>query len=271
MIDARGVTKRFGEEVVLDGLDFRIGRGERVALLGVNGAGKTTLLRCLLGITAFEGQLLVDGLAAGAPGREGKEVRRRIGYVPQHPPRFELGVDGFVDLFSGLRGVPAEGPAGLLDRFGLEEERRTDRPLRELSGGMLQKLMLAVSLGAEVPVLLLDEPTASLDPGARLDFLRALAEAPASTTVLFASHRLDDIRALAERVLLLDGGRLTYDGDLEELLASGRAPKGGAAGGVIGGATLVRHLLEESGSPPSLRGSSGGAASRPQWAVGGVP
>jgi len=217
VIRAEGLCKRYGAHVVLDGLDLRIDRGERVALLGLNGAGKTTLFRCILGLTPFEGRLSVDALAAGPSARE---VRRRVGYVPQRPPIFDLSLAEFVELFTAIRGAATDGAAARLEAFGLPLAARGRQPLRELSGGMLQKAFLALALGDGRSVLLLDEPTASLDPESRRDVLRAVAGADLETTVLLATHRLEEVRALAGRVLLLGGGRLLFDGPVEELEAA---------------------------------------------------
>lgn len=220
MIQAAGLTKRYGEHVILDGLQLSVEPGERVAILGLNGAGKTTLFRCLLGVAEFAGDLRVGGHPAGPHGRE---ARRMIGYVPQQPPRFDLTLDGFVSLFVGLRGGSVDRTRTRLADFGLSPERHGGKSLRDLSGGMLQKAVLAVALAADAPVLLLDEPTANLDPGSRREFLEALGRVDSSTTLLFASHRLGDVEALAERLLVLHEGRFVYDGDLGGLwrLAAG--------------------------------------------------
>lgn len=216
MITARSLTKRYGEHVVLDSLDLDVPRGQRVALLGLNGAGKTTLLRCLLGLSRFEGSLTLDGLAAGS-GSEGRSVRAQVGYVPQQPPRYDFRLSEFVDFFCRIRGCPTDGAERLLERLGLSLATDGGKKLRELSGGMLQKALLAVAMGSGAPVLLLDEPTASLDPSARRDFLDAVRSAPSDMTLLFASHRLDDVEALADRALILEAGRFAFDGTLEEL------------------------------------------------------
>lgn len=214
MIRVEGLTKRYGEQVVLDGLDLEVGRGERVAVLGLNGAGKTTLLRCLLGVVGFEGSVEVDGERAGPAG---KEARRRIGYVPQRPPVFDMSVTAFLELFSDLRDAPTEAAAERMAEFGLPLESVGDKTMSELSGGMLQKALLAVALGAEVPVLLLDEPTASLDPSSRREFSRVLAGVDEERTIVFATHRLEDVEALANRVVLLHRGGAVFDGGLREL------------------------------------------------------
>lgn len=216
MITARSLTKRYGEHIVLDSLDLDVPRGQRVALLGLNGAGKTTLLRCLLGLSRFEGSLTLDGHAAGS-GPEGRSVRAQVGYVPQQPPRYDFRLSDFVDFFCRMRGCPTAGAERLLDELGLSLATDGGKKLRELSGGMVQKALLAVAMGSGAPVLLLDEPTASLDPSARRDLLNAVRTAPSDMTLLFASHRLDDVEALAERALILDAGRFAFDGTLEEL------------------------------------------------------
>lgn len=214
MISAAGLVKSYGPQTVLDRLDFRIERGERVALLGLNGAGKTTLFRCLLSLTDFEGELLVDGTAAS---RGRKEVRRKIGYVPQKAPPYDMTLTEFVAFFSSLRGVGMEGPAATLAELGMPLDETGGKTLAELSGGMVQKALLALALGSGSEVLLLDEPTANLDPGARRDLFRAVRDLTEDVTLLFASHRLDEIEILAERVLVLHDAGLAFDGSLEAL------------------------------------------------------
>ena len=209
MIHANRLSKRYGDHVVLRELDLQVGRSERVAILGLNGAGKTTLFRCLLGLTGFEGDLQVGGFHAGPHGRE---ARRQIGYVPQQPPRFDLTLDRFIDLFSALRGGSASDVRERLDGLGLSVAEHGRKSLRDLSGGMLQKAVLGIALGAEAPVLLLDEPTANLDAGSRREFLAALGRIDPATTLLFASHRLSDVEALADRLLVLSEGTFVYDG-----------------------------------------------------------
>lgn len=216
MIAAAGLSRRFGDQRVLDGLTLSIAAGERVALLGLNGAGKTTLFRCMLGLITFDGELAIDGIAVD---RRGREARARIGYVPQRPPHFPGSLGELVAFFSGLRGLDEGEVAARMAALDLSLAEHADKPVRALSGGMLQKTLLALATAARVPVLLLDEPTANLDPRARRDFVRALGEVPEGTTVLLSSHRLEDIRAVADRLLLLHGGRIVFDGSFAELEA----------------------------------------------------
>jgi ABC-type multidrug transport system ATPase subunit len=242
MIRGRGLVKRFGSRTVLDGLDFEVQRGERVAILGVNGAGKTTLFRCLLGLTAFDGELTVDARAAGPAAQD---VRARIGYVPQLPPIFDLTLAGFVDLFAELRGVPRPAARERVESLGLSLAESGGRAMRELSGGMLQKAYLALALAAESPVLLLDEPTASLDPGSRREFVRLLGTVEPSTTVVLASHRLEEIEPLADRLIVLHQGRAAFDGALPELWARAGVESGlWIAAEPAGRAALLSGLSE---------------------------
>jgi len=217
VIAAAGLSKRFGRQSVLDAIDLSIGAGERVALLGLNGAGKTTLFRCLLGLVPFEGRLEIDGLDATAHGRE---VRDRIGYVPQRPPHFPGTLGELVAFFGGLRGLDPAEVSEHMSALDLSFADHAGKPVRALSGGMLQKTLLALATAARVPLLLLDEPTANLDPRARRDFVRALERVPDETTVLLSSHRLEDIRAVADRLLLLHDGRILFDGSFEALEAA---------------------------------------------------
>ncbi len=216
MIEARGLTKNYGARVVLSDLDLSVERGQRLALLGLNGAGKTTLLRCVMGVLSFEGSIEVAGIDVAAAG---KRVRSRIGYVPQRPPHFPTTLATMVEFFSTLRGVPSRKISDRLDALGLTLGKTGDLQLRELSGGMLQKALLAVALASDPPVLILDEPTANLDPRARGEFMRALREVSPETTVLLASHRLDEVEMIADRIWILHNGIRVFDGSLGDLRA----------------------------------------------------
>jgi ABC-type multidrug transport system ATPase subunit len=220
MIEARGLSKRFGSRLVLEDLEFTVEGGGRLALLGLNGAGKTTLLRCLMGVLSFEGAVRVDGFDVA---EAGKRARGLIGYVPQRPPLFSMTLDRLVEFFSDLRGIPRERIAEHLEGLGLPLSETGGLGLRELSGGMVQKVLLAAALAADPPLLLLDEPTANLDPRARAEFIQALRRVGPQTTVLLASHRLDEVEMIADRVWILHEGRRVFDGTLDELRARAHA------------------------------------------------
>ena len=248
MIRALGLTRSFGSQVVLSRLDLHIEQGERVALLGRNGAGKTTLFRCLLGLLRFDGSLHVADVDVRADGRE---ARRAIGYVPQRPPHFDGTLEDLVRFFAGLRGMKPAAVGRRMASLDLSIEEHGGKAVSALSGGMLQKALLALAVGEEAPVLLLDEPTANLDPRARTDFVRDLRRVPTETTVLLSSHRLEDVRAVASRVLVLHEGRIAFDGAVDDLLAADPAghtlwistPEIDAAAGVLSGDARARELL----------------------------
>lgn len=217
MISCREVTKRYGRQCVLDSVSLTVAPGERVALLGLNGAGKTTLLRCLLGLSPFRGEIRLDGRRPSDP-----EARLGLAYVPQRPPRFDLSVDEFIVAFARLRGCEAEILRHRADSLGLDLGRHGGTRLGNLSGGMLQKAVAACALGCGAPTLLLDEPAANLDAHSRGELLDALGTASGDRTVIVSSHRLHDVTMLAERAVVLDQGRIAYDGPLRELPAAAR-------------------------------------------------
>lgn len=221
MIEVRGLSKSYGGRSVLRDVSFRLEPGERVALLGVNGAGKTTLLRCLLGLVSFEGEVRIDDHDVR---KRGVEARSRLGYVPQRAPVSDLAAGDFVRLIAGVRGVDPGAAVRVLESLGLRLEAEADKPLRALSGGMLQKMLLALVLADGVPALLLDEPTGNLDAGARREFLAAIRQVDPSTTVLLASHQVSDVQAIADRILVLHGGGVAFDGSVEDLRGHAEAP-----------------------------------------------
>jgi ABC-type multidrug transport system ATPase subunit len=218
MIHITGVRKRFGRFTALDGVDLRVGAGESVALWGANGAGKSTLIRCVLGLFRFDGRISVGGIDVS---RDGKAARSLIGYVPQELGFYDdLRVGEAIAFFGrlkGLRRIEVDGALRGVDLVGHDRKR-----VRELSGGMKQRLALAIALLGDPPVLVLDEVTASLDALGRREFVGLLARLrTGGRTMLFASHRPEEIAALAGRVVVLEGGRVQRECSAAELLGPG--------------------------------------------------
>ena len=214
-VHAERVTKQYGKVKALDGVSFEVRPGEAVALWGANGAGKTTLLKAIIGLIDFQGEIRIDGHDVK---RAGKRARRRIGYVPQETVFYDWSVQATLEFYARLKKVDPGGIAPLLARLGLAEH--ATKQVSALSGGLKQRLALAIALLADPPVLLLDEPTANLDAQARGDYLRLLsALRHEGRTVIFASHRLEEIDALADRVIVMDAGRLVESVDPESLKA----------------------------------------------------
>lgn len=206
MISIQNVTKHFGRAQAVADVSLTLEPGDSLALWGTNGAGKTTLLRCVLGLLPFRGTITVGGRDVR---RQGKSARQWIGYVPQEIGFYDdLGVHEAVRFFARLKALGRINVGATLERVGLSGHSR--KRIRELSGGMKQRLALAIALLGEPPVLLLDEVTTSLDALGREEFVGLLARLSGSgRTLLFASHRLEEVAALARRVALLEEGRLT--------------------------------------------------------------
>lgn len=216
MIDIDRVWKSYGSRPVLKGVSLRIGPGERVALVGPNGSGKTTLLRCLLGLVAFEGRIAVHG---HDPLTEHAHAQRQVTYVPQRAPALPVPVREVAEFWCRQRARSREDLLAATARLGLDLGRVWDQRFPSLSGGQQQKLLAAMALGAGCATWLLDEPTANLDPPARAAFFQALAERAPPPTVLLSSHRIDEVRELVDRVVVLDEGRVAFDDTLSAFLA----------------------------------------------------
>ena len=213
MIRFEQVSKRFGRVDVLKALDLEVERGHRVALVGSNGAGKTTLIRCLLGEYTCGGRVTVDGLE---PRPHRTEVLSRVGFVPQLPPPLKMPVGQLLRFAAGVCDADPERMVEVAARLGLDAERFRRQPFVKLSGGQKQKLLIAIALGRDTQVLVLDEPAANLDPEARQIFFSLLAERLDNTTMIISSHRLDEVASLVNRVVEMDTGRIVLDDRVAE-------------------------------------------------------
>lgn len=202
MIELTHVTKRYGSIRAVDDVSFSVEAGEAIALWGTNGAGKTTLLRCMLGTIPYDGDITVDGRSTS---RHGKRARERIGYVPQEMPNFDASVGEMVHLVARLRKVSPSAGFAYLEQLRLGGTLK--QPMGSLSGGMKQKVALALALLGNAPVLLLDEPTANLDERSQADLIETLLELKAAgRTLVFTSHHWSEVDSLADRVVMLERG-----------------------------------------------------------------
>lgn len=203
-LSVANLTKRYGAVLALKDVSFGVGASESVALWGPNGAGKTTILRCLLGVARYDGDIRIGELD---PARQGERARRSVGYVPQDLPIAPMTVDELTAYVARLKRAPLEDGAARLEQLGLSEHGA--KPVGALSGGLRQRLALALALIGDPAVLLLDEPTANLDARGRAELLQLLKRLKREgKTLLFSSHRPEDILALADRVLMLESGQL---------------------------------------------------------------
>jgi Cu-processing system ATP-binding protein len=213
MIQIAGITKRFGHNQVLDGVNLILSPGRITAVVGPNAAGKSTLIKCILGLTRpDDGVILVNGKPIDDEGA----YRSAIGYMPQIA-RLPDNISGqdLLDMIIDLRGSPVVHD-DLIHLFGLGPHLR--KPLRTLSGGTRQKINAAIALLFAPPVLILDEPSAGLDPvsaGILKDRLRQERERGA--TVVLTSHVLSEIDELADDVAFLTDGRIRFSGPIHDL------------------------------------------------------
>ena len=216
MIKVADVTKKFGKVLAVDSVTLNVEQGESIALLGANGAGKSTLIKCILGLLDYQGTIEIQNHDIKENPKFSKSL---IGYVPQDPLFYDMKTIEILRFFGSIRRVDDKRIKDLLNLVGLEDHKY--KLSSELSGGMRQRLSFAIGLLSDPPVLILDEPTSNLDANARGDFLNLVKEHKnQGKTVLFSSHRLDEVYLIADRVLFMKSGRVILNEKPENLAAS---------------------------------------------------
>ena len=222
MIEARHLSKFYGPFVAARDISFVIPQGQIVALLGPNGAGKTTLMRMLTGyIVPSSGTALVGGLDVQ---RDRLSVTARIGYLPENGPLYaDMTPFELLQFFGEARGL---APAELKRRTEVVADQCgigaiLEKPIGKLSKGLRQRVGLAQALLHDPDVLIMDEPTSGLDPNQIRQFRDRVQELRKTKTLLVSTHILQEVEALADRVLLMHGGRLIFDGSPADLEANG--------------------------------------------------
>ena len=217
MIELRGLTKRFGDIPAIENVSFKIEPGEIFALLGPNGSDKTTTLKCMVGLVKpTSGKVLLDGVD---PWRNSRAAKRLLSYLPQRVC-FHENLTGreVLEFYCRLRKLPLGRIYAVLASSSLSFNGLADRPVSQLSGGMVQRLGIAVAALADAPVLVFDEPTISLDPEGTLRFRQyILSLKQQGKTIVFSSHVLTDVELLADRVAMFLGGRLVALESVEAL------------------------------------------------------
>lgn len=217
-IQVSDITKRFGDVQALDGVSLSVAKGEMFGLIGHNGAGKSTLFKLMLGlIPASSGTIRIHDAVIG--GRDFREVRRRVGYLPESFVTYDnlTGLE-VLRLFADLKRVPRHQCDAILERVGLSHA--TDRRVRGYSKGMRQRLGFAQVLLGNPDLIFLDEPTNGLDAEGIHDFYRILREVQAQgATIVITSHILAEIQERVDRLVILNSGRVAAQGTLAELRA----------------------------------------------------
>jgi ABC-type multidrug transport system ATPase subunit len=208
VISINDLTKRYRSNTVVSDFSLEVAAGESVALWGPNGAGKTTVVRCILGLVGYDGVISVDGLDART---HGKSVRSMIGYVPQELSFYDdMRVVELLDYSAALRGLSPERVDEVLGTMLLGDH--LEKRVRELSGGLKQRLGIATALLPDPPVLLLDEPTSNLDATARDSVVRLLEDLRHDgRTMVVTSHHMEEVGMLVDRVVAMDNGRKTIE------------------------------------------------------------
>jgi ABC-2 type transport system ATP-binding protein len=223
MIEVEHLTKDYGAVVAVSDVSFRVGEGEVVGFLGPNGAGKSTTLRILAGfLGATNGSVKVGGFDLVT---HSLQARQKLGYMPEAAPLYpELRVREYLRFRAELKRVPRRDRSRAVDR-SLELAAVKDvaeTPIGHLSKGYRQRVALADALVASPPLLILDEPTAGLDPNQIVDVRRLVRELGKTHTILLSTHILPEVEAVCDRALVIARGKLVAEGTLAELTASRR-------------------------------------------------
>lgn len=209
MVSVQQLTKKFGRHVAVDSLTFEVQKGEVLGFLGPNGAGKTTTMRMITGyLPPSGGRVRVDGFDLYD---DPVEVKRRIGYLPENPPVYpELTVRQYLEFVAEIKDVPVSRRRAAVDRVleraQLEEVR--DKRVGKLSKGFKQRVGLAQAIVHEPPVLILDEPTSSLDPKQRVEVRELISHLKGQHTVILSTHILSEVSEIADRVFIINRGRV---------------------------------------------------------------
>lgn len=221
MIEVKGLTKRYGQHLAVDNIDFKIDKGEIVGFLGPNGAGKSTTMNMITGyISATGGGVTVGGKDVL---EEPMEVKKQIGYLPEAPPLYtDMTVNEYLNFVGNIKKVDRKNRGESFDRIrelvGIYDVQK--RLIKNLSKGYRQRVGLAQALVGNPPVLILDEPTIGLDPRQIIDIRNLIRDLGKEHTVVLSSHILPEVTAVCERVIIIHRGRIVAKDSIENLAAS---------------------------------------------------
>lgn len=209
MIEVQNLTKKFASHISLDSVSCSFERSQSVALMGANGAGKTTLIRSILGYYHPDsGTVLVNGYN---PIKNRIEVLKHISFVPQLPPPIKLSVGELLEFASKSSNIDKELIVEFAKEMKLDISNNLSKSFFKLSGGMKQKLLIAIALAKKSDIMIFDEPTANLDPEAREDFHRLLKVEEKNRVMLFVTHRFEEVEDIVNRKIYMDLGKIVID------------------------------------------------------------
>jgi ABC-2 type transport system ATP-binding protein len=209
LVLVKDVYKRFMGENVLDGVNLEIKGGDKIAMMGPNGAGKTTLIRAIMGFYHIDGGVIeVDGMD---PIKDRVEILKRVSFIPQLPPPIKLNLKELLLYIAKSSGIKRDRVIAEAREMDLNMSEHMHKPFYKLSGGMKQKLLIAIALAKRSSLLIFDEPTANLDPKGREQFYTLLSSLDKSISTIFITHRADEIEGLVNREVYMDLGKVVED------------------------------------------------------------
>lgn len=207
MVKLEHISKSFGKQLVLDDVNLHIKKGEKVLIMGQNGAGKSTLLKVILAqLICDKGSVLINGTN---PFANRKKALANLAFVPQSAPPLKLRVNELCEYATKVGNFSIQSIKQALLDLEFDFEKEQTKLFSKLSGGMKQKLLIAIALAKQSELLLFDEPTANLDPKARAQFLNLLGKKAQDKTIVFISHRIDEVRNLTNTIIEMDLGKIT--------------------------------------------------------------
>ena len=209
MIEIKNVSKKFADQFVLKDINLNIDDGEQVLFVGQNGAGKSSLMRTILGeYIPTSGSVAIDGFDSF---KQRSRALRGISFVPQTPPPLKLSLNELIYFAERTADASRADIVKFCDEMELDLGSNLNKPFHKLSGGMKQKFLIALAFGRASKAMIFDEPTANLDPSAREHFKTLLRKYAKDRSLIFISHRLDEVEGLVKRMICMDLGRIVDD------------------------------------------------------------
>ena len=209
MIEIKNVSKKFADQFVLKDINLNIADGEQVLFVGQNGAGKSSLMRTILGeYIPTSGSVAIDGFDSF---KQRSRALRGISFVPQTPPPLKLSLNELIYFAERTADASRADIVKFCDEMELDLSSNLNKPFHKLSGGMKQKFLIALAFGRASKAMIFDEPTANLDPSAREHFKTLLRKYAKDKSLIFISHRLDEVEGLVKRMICMDLGRIVDD------------------------------------------------------------